>query len=72
MMVDMGDYRQVLEAARGMDAIMNWTVVRDKPDLSFIVSTRGAYHVMKAAAELGIRKVLQTGPEIIVQGYRHS
>ena len=72
MMVDMGDYRQVLEAARGMDAIMNWTVVRDKPDLSFIVSTRGAYHVMKAAAELGIRKVLQTGPEIIVQGYRHD
>ena len=72
MMVDMGDYQQVLEAARGMDAIMNWTVVRDRSDLSFTVSTRGAWHVMKAAAELGIKKVLQTGPEIIIQGYRHD
>lgn len=72
MHVDMGDYGQVLEAARGMDAIMNWTVVRQDPVASFAVSTRGAWHVMKAAAELGIEKVLHTGPEIIIPGYLHD
>ena len=70
--VDMGVYEQVLEAARGVDAIMNWTVVRGDAEQSFTVSTRGAYHVMKAAKELGIRKVLHTGPELIINGYRHE
>jgi len=61
--VDVRQYDQVLEAARGMDAILNLAVVRMDPILSFQVSTRGAWHVMKAAAELGIKKVLHTGPE---------
>ena len=39
-----------------MDAIMNFTVLRDDPVVSFEVSTKGAYHVMKAAAALGIQK----------------
>lgn len=70
--VDMSNYEQVLEASRGMDAIMNWTVVREDPVNSFVVSVRGAWHVMKAAAELGIKKVLHTGPEIIIPGYFHD
>ena len=70
--VDMGVYEDVLEAARGVDAIMNWTVVRDDPVKSFTVSTRGAYHVMRAAHELRIRKVLHTGPELIIKGYQHD
>ena len=49
--VDVTDYEQVRDAARGMDAIMNFTVVRDDPVLSFHVSSLGAWHVMKAAAE---------------------
>ena len=72
MRVDMGDYGQVLEAARGMDAIMNWTVVRQDPVASFAVSVRGAWHVMKAAAELGISKILHTGPELINSAYLHD
>lgn len=72
MAVDMGVYEQVLEAARGMDAIMNWTVVRDHPVQSFAVSTLGAYHVMKAAKELGIGKVLHTGPELIINHHLHD
>jgi nucleoside-diphosphate-sugar epimerase len=72
MKVDITDYNQVREAARGVEAIMNWSVLRDHPAHSFSVSTRGAYHVMKAAAELGISNVLQTGPEMVVEWYRHE
>ena len=47
--VDISDYEQVCEAATGMDALMNWTVVRDDPDLSFHVNTRGALNVRPLA-----------------------
>ncbi|MSS72422.1 MAG: NAD(P)-dependent oxidoreductase [Candidatus Latescibacteria bacterium] len=70
--VDVTVYEQVLEAARGVEAIMNFTVNRPDPVLSFQVNTLGAYHVMKAAAELGIKKVLHTGPELIIGDYRHD
>jgi nucleoside-diphosphate-sugar epimerase len=70
--VDVTVYEQVLEAARGMDAIANFTVNRPDPVLSFKVNTLGAYHVMRAAAELGIRKVLHTGPELVIGDYRHD
>ena len=70
--VDIADYEQVLEAARGVDAIANFTVNRPHPVLSFAVSTTGAFHVMKAAAELGVRKVLHTGPECIIYEYHHD
>ena len=67
--VDVTSYEQVLEASRGMDAIMNFTVVRHDPVLSFEVNTKGAYHVMKAAAEHGIKKVVHTGPELVISAY---
>ena len=70
--VDIADYEQVLEAARGVDAIANFTVNRPHPGLSFAVSTTGAFHDMKAAADLGIRKVLHTGPECIIYEYHHD
>ena len=70
--VDITDYQQVLEAARGVEAIANFTVNRPHPVLSFAVSTMGAFHVVKAAAELGIKKVLLTGPELIISDYRHE
>ena len=62
--VNMASYQDVLEASRGMDAIVNFTVIRDHPVQSFEVSTKGAYHVMKAAVEHGIKKVIHTGPEL--------
>src|SRR5262245_3916375 len=70
--VDVTDYEQVLDAARGMDAIMNYTVNRPDPVLSFQVNTLGAYHVMRAAAELGIRKVLHSGPQMLIGAYMHD
>jgi nucleoside-diphosphate-sugar epimerase len=70
--VDVTQYEQVRDAARGMDAIMNYTVNRPDPVLSFEVNTKGAFHVMKAAAELGIRKVLHSGPQMVRAGYDHD
>ena len=61
-MVDITDYDQVREAARGMDALVNVSVVREMLAPAFAVSTIGAYHVAKAAAELGIRRIIHTGP----------
>ena len=58
--VDVRNYAQVLAAARGMDAIMNFTVNRDHPDLSFGVNTLGALNVAKAAVEHGITKIVHS------------
>jgi nucleoside-diphosphate-sugar epimerase len=60
--VDVTDYEQVREAARGMDALINCTVVR--PDLvpAFHVNLIGAYNVARAAVEHGISRILHTGP----------
>jgi nucleoside-diphosphate-sugar epimerase len=60
--VDVADYAQVREAARGMDALINTTVVRHELAAAFQVSMVGAYHVAKAAVEHGIRRVIHTGP----------
>lgn len=70
--VDVTDYAQVLDAATGMDAIMNFTVNRADPNVSFHVNTKGALHVMKAAAELGIKKVLHSGPQLVRTYYDHE
>ena len=67
--VDITSYQQVYNVAQGMDAIMNFTVVRDDPDQSFHVNTLGAWHVMKAASELGIKKVVHTGPQSVRNAY---
>jgi nucleoside-diphosphate-sugar epimerase len=70
--VDIAAYDQVLEAARGVEAILNFTVNRGDPRLSFAVNVRGAYHVLRAAVELGIRKVVHTGPQLVVPEYQHE
>ena len=70
--VDITSYPDVLEVCRGMDAIINFAVLRDDPVISFEVSTKGAYHVMKAAAELGIKKVVHTGPQLVRNAYDHE
>jgi nucleoside-diphosphate-sugar epimerase len=70
--VDVTDYAQVLSVAEGHDAIMNYTVVRSDADLSFHVNVRGAWNVMRAAAELGIPKVLHSGPEYVRPYYDHE
>jgi len=70
--VDMTSYEQVFEASRGMDAIINFTVLRNDAVQSFEVNTKGAYHMMKAAAEHGIKKVIQPGPQYVRDVYDHD
>ncbi len=67
--VDVTDPDQVIEAARGMDAIINCTVVRPDPVLAFRVNTIGAYNVMRAAVACGIRRVVHTGPQQVTLPY---
>ncbi len=60
--VDVTDYAQALDAARGMDALINVTVVRAHPAQAFRVNAIGAYNVAKAAVACGVRRVIHTGP----------
>jgi nucleoside-diphosphate-sugar epimerase len=60
--VDVTHYEQVLEACRGMDAIINVTVLRHQLTPAFRVNLAGAYNVARAAVELGIRRIIHTGP----------
>ena len=67
--VNVGDYDQVLEAARGMDALVNLSVVRHDVPGAFRVNLVGAYHVMKAAVACGVRRVIHTGPRRPSSGF---
>ncbi len=60
--VDIADAGAVLDAAAGMDAIINLAVLRHDPVEAFRVNTLGAWHVMRAAVEHDIRRVVHTGP----------
>jgi nucleoside-diphosphate-sugar epimerase len=68
MRVDVASLEQVMQAAKGMDAIVNLSVVRESNQLAFDVNTRGCYNVMRAAVEHGIRRIINTGPHFTVTG----
>lgn len=60
--VDVTDAEKVLQAARGMDAMINCTVVRDQPEQAFQVNVVGVYNMLRAAVACEIRRFVQTGP----------
>lgn len=60
--VDVSSLDEVMQAAAGMDAIINLAVVREHPRLAFEVNTRGCYNMMRAAVEHRIRRVINSGP----------
>ena len=66
--VDVSSMEQVRKAAQGMDAIINLSVLRSDRKLAFDVNTRGCYNMMLAAVEHGIRRVINTGPHLVVAG----
>ena len=63
--VDVRNAREVEDACEGMDAIINLSVLRHDPVLAFHVNTIGAYHIAKAAVKHRIRRVVQTGPQLL-------
>ncbi len=66
--VDVSDLDAVVAAAEGMDAIVNLSVLRHDRQLAFDVSARGAYNMMAAAVERGIKRVVNTGPHFTIAG----
>jgi hypothetical protein len=68
LQVDVTSADQVRRAAGGMDAIINLSVVRADRVGAFRVNMLGCYHVMQAAVEHGIRRVINTGPHFTVAG----
>src|SRR5207302_521585 len=60
---DVTDPTEVLNASRGMEAIINLTVLRNDPVQAFRVNVLGPYNIVRAAVASGIRRVIQTGPQ---------
>ena len=59
---------QVVSAAKGMDAIINLSVLRPDRKLAFDVNARGCYNTMAAAVEHGIGRIINSGPFYAVAG----
>jgi uronate dehydrogenase len=72
MTVDVSDPDQVMDAAAGMDAIVNVSVLRDDRQISFDVNVRGSYNIMAAAVRHGIRRVISSGAHFTVQGHDYE
>ena len=66
--VDVTSLEQMRAAAKGMDAIVNLSVLRPDRKLAFDVNTRGCYNMMLTVVEYGIRRVINTGPHLVVSG----
>jgi nucleoside-diphosphate-sugar epimerase len=64
--VDVRDSAAVSEACADMDAILDCTVVRDDPVAAFTVNTVGAYNIARAAVGHGIRRIVLTGPQLVI------
>ncbi|MCX6366537.1 MAG: NAD(P)-dependent oxidoreductase [Armatimonadetes bacterium] len=63
--LDVRQLSSVTDACTGCDAIINLTVVRPDFAGAFAVNALGAWNIGQAAAILGIRRVVQTGPQLI-------
>ena len=62
------DIDQVIETSKGMDVIVNLSVLRWDRKLAFEVNTIGNYAMMLAAKENNIKKVINTGPHYQLVG----
>ncbi|MFW6195041.1 MAG: NAD-dependent epimerase/dehydratase family protein [Chloroflexota bacterium] len=66
--LDSSDLDGVVDAAEGMDAIVNLSVLRPDRQVAFDVNTRGNYNMMAAATAHGIRRIVNTGPHFQLAG----
>jgi nucleoside-diphosphate-sugar epimerase len=58
---DITDPADVRQALQGCDAAINLTVNRSDAALAFGVNAIGTYHLLSAARDLGLARVIQTG-----------
>jgi len=68
---DITDAAQVERTIEGCDAVINLSVNRDRPEQAFRVNAGGVFHILKAAATLRPKRIIQTGV-IVVTGYGHD
>ena len=66
--VDVANAEQVMDAAEGMDAIINLSVLRPDRKVAWDVNAMGCYHMMEAAVKHGIKRIINTGPHFTVAG----
>ncbi len=66
--VDVANAEQVMDAAEGMDAIINLAVLRPDRKVAWDVNAMGCYHMMEAAVKHGIKRIINTGPHFTVAG----
>lgn len=68
--LDVADAEAVGEAAAGMDAIVNLSVMRHDRELAFDVNVRGNCNLARAAVRHGVRRIVNTGPHNqVIGGY---
>ena len=65
---DVTDPEAVIRACAGMDAVINCSVIRWNPDLAFEVNTLGVYNIVCGCVAHGIRRFIQTGPQMVTLG----
>jgi len=70
--VDVTRFDQVLAAAEGADCLVNVSVVRNHVELAFGVNVVGSLNVIMAAAKLGIRRVVFTGPTLALGDFPYG
>lgn len=69
-LVNVTSAADVRRAIEGMEAVVDLTVLRDDPRLSFDVNVWGAYNVCQACVENGVRRLVHTGPVLGAGPYR--
>jgi nucleoside-diphosphate-sugar epimerase len=62
--VDVTDADAVQRICAKQDAIINCSVARRAVNVAFRVNALGAFHIAQAAAAHGIRRIVQTGPQL--------
>ena len=70
--LDVGDLDAVVDAAAGMDAIINLSVLRDERTRAFSVNLHGNYNLAVAAVRHGIRRIVNTGPHYQLAGPQYE
>jgi nucleoside-diphosphate-sugar epimerase len=70
--VDIRDYAAVRRACAGQDAILNMSVIRNDPVLSWQVNALGVENISRALVEHGIGRVLHIGPQFARAWYDHD
>jgi len=69
VLCDVAKPDEVERSLEGCDAAINLTVNRSEPIPAFSVNVFGAYNLMRAAANQGLKRVIHTGPWTRVNRY---